>query len=126
MNQMAETTKISSPVEVVDIDKIMELFFVLHDGYNGDTAYFKCMLRNKRDGQERKFRAAVATVHDVYGSVGGDSKLEESEKVFATGITYNDAACALFRELKKMARRQMMKAAEEAAQVEAKLAKWLD
>lgn len=109
-------------INVCDLNPIMELFHLLHTGYNKETSFIKITPR-KNDRSDSLVRAAVVIVEELR-TTGIDR--HERDVVYATGKDYNDACVNLLDELKKQARRKIRSQADELEREKEKLSLFIE
>lgn len=115
-----------TPVNVCDLNPIMELFHLLHTGYNKETTFIKITPR-KKDRSDSPIRAAVVVVEERHSvkSIEGQPERIETEKVYATGKDYNDACSTLLDDLKKQARHKIRSKTDELEREKEKLSAFI-
>lgn len=120
--------ELKTPVKVCDLNPIIDLFHLLHTGYSKDSTFLKITLR-KKEQREQPIRAAVVVVEERHavGEHGSDSTERiETEKEYATGADYNEAAINLHEKLKRAARNAIDRKKRDLMEEQEKLAAYLD
>lgn len=119
--------ELQTPVNVCDLNPILDLFHLVHTGYSKETTFIKITPR-KKDRADAPIRAAVIVVDESrpVDKLGSDAiERNESEKVYATGKDCNDAASNLLETLKRIARNKISAKQDELEREKEKLAAYI-